>query len=145
MRGPQRQAPPPADAIRSITVTAVADGPSAAPRVRAPPPASAPAGDASLPPPPRPASEEAEAIREFEAWLRENEDALGTAERRLRAAARAPTAPPARRARSASAHGHGRGDAFAELEAAAGELDGGVDEPLRGTLRPRLASAAGSG
>ena len=28
LRGPQRQAPPPADAIRSITVTAVADGPS---------------------------------------------------------------------------------------------------------------------
>ena len=145
-RGPQRQAAPPADAIRAITVTAVADGPSAAPRVRAPPPASAPAGDSPLPPPPRPASEEAEAIREFEAWLRENEDALGTAERRLRAATRAPIAPPARRARSASAHG--RGDAFAELEAAAGEPDGGVDDsPLRGTLRPRLASgsAAGSG
>ena len=71
--------------------------------------------------------------------FRENEDALGTAERRLRAAARAPIAPPARRARSASAHG--RGDAFAELEAAAGEPDGGVDEPLRGTLRPRLAAA----
>ena len=139
LRGPQRQAPPPADAIRSITVTAVADGPSAAPRVRAPPPASAPAGDAPLPPPPRPATEEAEAIREFEAWLFENEEALGTAERRLRAATRAPIAPPARRARSASAHG--RGDAFAELEAAAGELDGGVDEPLRGTLRPRAAAA----
>ena len=72
------------------------------------------------------------------AWLREHEDALGTAERRLRAAARAPTAPPARRGRSASAHG--RGDAFAELEAAAGEPDGGV-EPLRGTLRPRLAGS----